>query len=271
MLHEGVPEKDRAELEARLDRIERDHGVRILFACESGSRAWGFASPDSDYDVRFIYANRREWYLSVSLEEQRDVIETPIEGLWDVNGWDLRKALRLYRKSNPPLLEWLQSPIVYRERGSAAERMRALLSTYFSPPAAMYHYLHMAQGNFRSYLQEERVRTKKYFYVLRPLVACRWVERGAGAAPTEFGKLLDAAGLEPEVRAAIDDLLRKKGEGDELAEGPRIEPLDRFIRGEFARHEANGVTRQPPRPDTEPLSELFRAVLDEVWADRQGA
>ena len=203
----GVPANDRAELEARLDRIERQCSVRILFACESGSRAWGFASPDSDYDVRFLYANRREWYLSVSLEEQRDVIETPIEGLWDVNGWDLRKALRLFRKSNPPLLEWLQSPIVYRERGSAARRMRELVPELYSPPAAMYHYLHMARNNFRSYLQEETVWTKKYFYVLRPLMACLWVEHDRGAVPMEFGKLVERTELDSDVTTEVRRLM----------------------------------------------------------------
>src|SRR6266540_3954918 len=115
------------QVDRRLDEIEANHDVRVAFCCESGSRAWGFASTDSDYDVRFIYVRRPEWYLSIDLEERRDVIETPIEGVWDVNGWDLRKALRLLRKSNPPLFEWLQSPIVYRERSSVAAQMRSIL------------------------------------------------------------------------------------------------------------------------------------------------
>jgi len=98
----------------RLAAIEHTELVHILYACESGSRAWGFASPDSDYDVRFIYVRPRDWYLSIDLERRRDVIERPIEGVLDINGWDLRKALQLMRKSNPPLFEWLHSPLVYR-------------------------------------------------------------------------------------------------------------------------------------------------------------
>ncbi|MDP3839821.1 MAG: nucleotidyltransferase domain-containing protein, partial [Methylococcales bacterium] len=111
MSNDSIAKPIRAEIERRLSAIETDFGVRILFACESGSRAWGFASDDSDYDVRFIYIHPADWYLTVDLEDRRDVIETPIDDVWDINGWELRKALKLFSKSNPPLLEWLQSPI----------------------------------------------------------------------------------------------------------------------------------------------------------------
>lgn len=265
MTSAGIPDKDIGELERRLDSIESENGVRIVLACESGSRAWGFASADSDYDVRFIYCHPSEWYLSVSLEEQRDVIETPVEGLWDVNGWDLRKALRLFRKSNPPLLEWIQSPIVYREHSSATERLRGLIPEYYSPTASMYHYLHMARKNFRTYLREETVWTKKYFYVLRPILACRWIERGLGAVPMEFQRLVEATDLDEPVLQAIGTLLEQKQEGHELSQGPRIPVLNELVTAEFARHEADGVIRQPVRTDTERLSEVFRAVLREVW------
>ena len=261
----SIAREDRAEIGRRLDDIEASHGVRILLACESGSRGWGFASPDSDYDVRFFYVSRPEWYLSVDLEERRDVIEMPIEGVWDVNGWDLRKALRLFRKSNPPLLEWLRSPIVYREESSAAAKMRELLPEFYSDVASRYHYLHMSQKNFRTYLQEAEVWTKKYFYVLRPLLACRWIESGRGAVPMEFERLVEASDLSREVTQAIEQLLEEKRDGAELRKGPRVEPLHRFIEAEFERHETAGVVRQPPRRDVGPLSALFQSVLREVW------
>ncbi len=141
------------EIRSQLENIEAEEGVRILFACESGSRAWGFPSADSDYDVRFLYLHPPEWYLSIDLEKKRDVIERPINEQIDLSGWDLRKALGLLRKSNPPLLEWLGSPIIYWEKYSVAQQMRALTSTYYSPKACMYHYLHMARGNYREYLR----------------------------------------------------------------------------------------------------------------------
>ncbi len=125
-------EKDYTSLiQDELARIEGEEGVRIVYACESGSRAWGFPSRDSDYDARFLYIRPVEWYLSIT--EKRDVIERPISNMLDITGWDLRKALRLFRKSNPPLLEWLQSPTVYKETGSAAEALRSLSPLAFSP------------------------------------------------------------------------------------------------------------------------------------------
>ncbi|RBH43978.1 nucleotidyltransferase, partial [Pseudomonas sp. MWU13-2860] len=145
----------RARVMAELAEVERRHDVRVLFACESGSRGWGFASPDSDYDVRFVYAHRRDWYLSV--EPQRDVIERPLDDEPDVSGWELRKALQLLRGSNPTLLEWLDSPVVYREDARWAPRLRSLASAFFSPVRGRHHYLAMAKKNFRSYLQGDTV------------------------------------------------------------------------------------------------------------------
>ena len=109
-----------AAINQALDHVEADDDVAILLAVESASRAWGFPSSDSDYDVRFVYVRPPDWYLSIDLEARRDVIEYPLKDNIDLSGWDLRKALRLFRKSNPPLLEWLQCPIVYRERCSFA-------------------------------------------------------------------------------------------------------------------------------------------------------
>src|SRR5262245_14439257 len=136
-----------ASVERSLDAIEEEEDVLVLLAVESGSRAWGFPSVDSDYDVRFVYLHRPRWYLSIDLEEQRDVIERPIQDDFDLSGWDIRKALRLFRRSNPPLLEWLQCTIVYRERCSLATHLRDLLPAFYSPRASFYHYLHMARGN----------------------------------------------------------------------------------------------------------------------------
>jgi uncharacterized protein len=112
-----------------LAQVETERNVRVLFACESGSRAWGFASRDSDYDVRFLYVHRRDWYLSV--EDRRDVIERPIADDLDVSGWELRKALRLLRKSNPPLFEWLKSPVVYRRDPAFAGELGALAAEFY--------------------------------------------------------------------------------------------------------------------------------------------
>lgn len=188
-----IPNTIRNDILARLRHAETEYGVRVLLAVESGSRAWGFASPNSDYDARFIYVHPRDWYLSVGLEEQRDVIEYPIVDDIDINGWDLRKALHLFWKSNPAFMEWIQSPIVYREEGSFATLAREAMEAVYSCQKGIYHYRSMAKTNYRGYLRAELVPLKKYFYVLRPLLAVRWLERFQQAAPIEFEKLLAVA------------------------------------------------------------------------------
>ncbi len=246
----------------RLAAIEQAESVRILYACESGSRALGFASPDSDYDVRFIYVHPRDWYLSIDLERRRDVIERPIEDVLDINGWDLRKALQLMLKSNPPLFEWLYSPLVYRAQPGFREAMLALAPAYYFPLGCAWHYLHMAQGNFREYLQSEQVRLKKYLYVLRPLLAVRWLESGRGVVPMPFRDLVKTLISPGELRDAIEHLLRLKQSGAELAWGPRIPALSDWISAELARL-ANGPPALAPatKPGLEPLNALFREWL----------
>lgn len=254
------------EVRRRLADVANAHGVIILYACEAGSRAWGFPSVDSDFDVRFIYLRPPEHYLCIDVETRRDVIECPMDGLWDVNGWDLRKALRLMRKSNPPLLEWLTSPVIYHEVGDTPARMRAFLPTWFDPVAAQYHYLHMARRNHGEYLMGEEVWTKKYLYVLRPLLVCRWLEMGTGVVPpVDFATLVDATINNPGLRAVVDDLVAKKKAGEELKRGPRIPALSDFLAGEIARQETRAVPRGECRRDVEALSVVFRQALTETW------
>ena len=253
----------KSKIVSRLYEIGAEENVRIVYACESGSRAWGFPSVDSDYDVRFLYVRPVEWYLSIDVK--RDVIERPIQDGLDVSGWDLKKALRLFRKSNPPLLEWLGSPIVYLEQYSAAESMRELLPDFYFPTACLYHYLHMARGNYREYLKGDVVWIKKYFYVLRPILAMNWIERGWGVVPTDFNILVDKLALEPLVAKEIANLLAAKRAGAELDRGPRIEALSRFIVTELDRWEKNSVIHQKPPINSGRLDELFQATLTNAW------
>ncbi len=250
-------------IQRHLAEIEAHENVRIAYACESGSRAWGFPSADSDYAVRFIYIRPVDWYLSIC--EQRDVIERPIQDGLDICGWDIIKALRLFRKSNPPLLEWLGSPVVYLEKYTLAARMRALSAEYYSPIACFYHYLNMGQGNFRQYLKGDTVWLKKYFYVLRPVLAMQWIEQQRGVAPTDFNILVDQLVTEPILRAAIDNLLAEKRLGAELDRGPRITAISDFIERELERWENSALSRLPQSSDENKLDELFRACLAEAW------
>jgi uncharacterized protein len=249
-----------AEVHRRLADVEDKDGVRIVYAVESGSRAWGFPSADSDYDVRFVYVRPRDWYLSVNLESRRDVIERPIVDHIDLSGWDIRKALRLFAKSNPPFLEWLSSPIIYRDELGLAAAVRALLPRYYSPVSSLYHFLRMAQGNYREFLQGPEVIVKKYFYVLRPLLAVRWIEQGRGPVPMEFARLLVTV-EDAELLNEIEALIERKKRGDELAREPAIQPISRFIISEIDRPRAVVRPGEHSDRDLEPLSELFRRML----------
>lgn len=147
-------------IQEALTGIERRENVRILYAAESGSRAWGFASPDSDYDVRFVYVRPAPYYLK--LEARRDVLELPMDGVLDVNGWDLDKTLRLLHASNPTLFEWFSSPVVYRG-GEFTERFRPVMERCFRSRKGLWHYLSMAKSNCGEYLKGEQVKLKNTF------------------------------------------------------------------------------------------------------------
>jgi predicted nucleotidyltransferase/uncharacterized protein YndB with AHSA1/START domain len=247
----------RANIDRRLAAIEHDFGVEIFLAIESGSRAWDFASPDSDYDVRFLYRHPRDWYLS--LNEQRDVIETPIERVYDINGWDFRKALRLALNGNPVLFEWLSSPIRYLERPLAAGFREAAFSV-FDPVKAYHHYLSMARGQRRTYLAGETVRQKKYFYAVRPLLACQYLLAHGAVVPMRFFDLVDAVSPPIHLREALVDLLRAKRNTNEAVEGGRLPILDRWIDSTLADLESR-VPAPVSVPDREPVERFFRDAL----------
>jgi uncharacterized protein len=254
-----------AQIDAELDRREQENGVCIVYACESGSRAWGFESSDSDYDVRFIYLHPIEWYLRVM--PGSDVIELPVDEVLDISGWDLKKALQLLRKSNPPLLEWLQSPIVYRQRAGVVDRIRGLTPQYYQSAACHYHYLHMAQGNYRDYLQGDTVWLKKYLYVLRPVLACLWIERGFGVVPIEFHKLVDRVIDDAAVKAAVQDLIRRKKSGEELDRGPHIPEISGFLKQELDRlSQFQAPSSERGSPDD--LDRIFRECLIGIYGNR---
>src|SRR5262245_40969260 len=258
----------REEILRRLSSAEEEHNVRILYACESGSRAWGFASPDSDFDVRFVYAHDADWYLSFDVERRRDVIEYPITDEIDCGGWDVRKALYLFTRTNGALLEWLNSPIKYLERGQFASALRELAPKCVNATALCYHYSHMARRNAREYLFKDKVRLKKYFYVLRPLFAIRHIEQGLGLPPVRFQELVEAVAPQ-QIRPAIANLLELKAQTSELGLGDPVPEIGVFIEGELERH-GEAFSGQG-RPDLlvggelrERLNHVFRSAIAEA-------
>lgn len=255
----------REQILENIDSLEKEHNINVLYACESGSRAWGFPSADSDFDVRFVYVRDKNWYLRVDHEFRRDVVEQPINDLLDINGWDLKKALKLLRKSNPALIEWFNSPIVYKQNQAFTAAFKALIPETYSPRSCFYHYSHMASGNFREYLQGDTVRIKKYFYVLRPLLAMRWIELKLGVVPMEFETLVNKLVEDGELKSAIRKLLEDKRKGFESAYLPRIEVISDFIETELARFKDKAQEQTKIETDFSNLNPFFLDVLNGVY------
>lgn len=252
------------EIKKELTALETSLDIKILYAVESGSRAWGFASTDSDWDVRFIYIHRLDWYLRI--DDAKDNYEKILPNDIDLAGWEIRKALKLFHKSNPPLLEWLNSPLIYLEQGTTASRMRELMKEYFNPISCLHHYLHMAEGNYRDYLQKDQVRTKKYLYVLRPILACDWIHRTNTMAPMEFSTLIETQVHDPAIKEIINNLLAQKTSGVELGEGPRIDRLNHFLEERMTFHQNHVKTlHKSERLSNERLNQLFRDTLESIW------
>ena len=247
----------RSAVLAQLKALEREHDVKVLFACESGSRGWGFASPDSDYDVRFVYVPRLPWYLRT--RAGRDVIELPVSAELDVSGWELRKALQLMQASNPVLLEWLRSPVVYCSETAWVKRLHELALQSFSPVRGYHHYLSMARKTMKNHLRpdSELVKYKKYFYALRPLLAARWIREIGGVPPMRFAELatalLHGADLLSELNALLTVKMRA-GEAATSAPWPRIQA---FLQAELALAEQYAPQAKPLSAETVQAADAF--------------
>ena len=224
-------------IKQNLAEIEQKENIKILHCVESGSRAWGFSSPDSDYDVRFIYVRPQEYYLR--LDKTRDVIEWQLDDVLDINGWDLQKMLRLLHGSNPTVFEWKNSPIVYKtskEWGNISN----VIDDFFNVKSGIYHYLSMAKTNYRDYLKGDIVRLKKYFYVLRPLLACEYIRDNQKSPPMLFEELL--CYLEGEVKDEVLKLLELKMNSSELGEGKAVTCINRYIEDKILEFEEYAKT-----------------------------
>ena len=245
-------------IKEKLKEIEACENVRVLHCVESGSRSWGFASPDSDFDVRFIYVHPLEYYLR--LDNTRDVIEWQLDKTFDISGWDLQKALRLLHKSNPTVFEWNSSPIVYHTT-KEWEKISSIINSYFDKKVGLHHYLNMAKRNYREYLRGETVRLKKYFYVLRPVLACQWILKYGTPPPVLFDDLANDC-LDREMRPVVNELLRMKCESPEIGEGPRYGALNDYLDDSIEKITVRIAELPDGKPgDWDTLNRLFISML----------
>ena len=242
----------------KLLELEQNEYIKILYACESGSRAWGFASPDSDFDVRFIYARKLNDYLGIT--DLPDNVGLPVNEVLDIGGWDIKKALKLFLKSNSTLYEWLQSPIVYSGDSIFADDLRKLMSQYFSLRSGANHYLSMAHNTLRDDLQADQVKLKRYFYALRPALACQWIVERQTVPPMEFEKLRVII-TDNEVQNAIDELLARKTVTDEKALITPVPVLNQWLSGtlDWCKEQIPLLLSEKKYPDE--LNNIFRKYI----------
>jgi uncharacterized protein len=259
-----------AEIDARLASVCLEHNVKIPLAIESGSRAWGFPSADSDYDCRFIFVRPTRDYLS--LWRARDVIETPLDELLDVNGWDLAKALKLLLKGNAVVIEWLTSPISYGSERLFRDEFAALARRVADRALIGKHYLHLGERQRRTCFRDGKpVALKKLFYALRPAAALRWLRLHPddAVAPMHFPTLLAQCAPPDEVAAIVADLIVRKAVARELGSEPLAEPVRTFIDEEFA-HAHETFESAAPKPSAESralCNEFFVATLQRFERD----
>ncbi len=242
----------------KLNNIEDEHDVKIILAVESGSRAWGFPSVDSDYDVRFIYLRNCDDYLTVF--EPRDVIEIPVDEVFDINGWDIKKALQLLYKSNPTLIEWLNSPIVYKVADDLLAPLKGLSVRAILPETTCRHYLSMASGHVSKFGLKDMVRIKTYLYSLRPTLCCRWVIDRQTQPPMLYNDLLDEYLPDGPVRMEVDRLLKIKSDSNESDITQRSDIIENYLKEVLPQLE-EAIPKKQKRLDYAEFNDTFRDIL----------
>lgn len=239
-----------------LNQIETKKQIKILYACETGSRAWGFPSPDSDYDVRFVYMHQRDWYLG--LNQRKDTIEI-MDGDLDITGWDLKKCLQLLKKSNAPLIERFQSPIEYYAVAGFKDDFKKLVESYYSPIAVFYHHHSLAKKFWEELKDKKEYKLKSLFYLLRSLLNCNWIVEDKSVLPMEIFGLMQYATVEQKKK--LDELIALKATVGEKYMHPRDEVLNEWITGWFEKAEIGKDKLQANKNDMLQLNEFFLKTL----------
>lgn len=239
-----------------LKQIEQKKNIKILYACETGSRAWGFPSPDSDYDVRFIYMHERDWYLSLS--QRKDTIEY-MDGDLDITGWDLKKSLTLLKKSNAPLIERFQSPIDYYAVPGFKNEFKQLIEKYYSPIAIFFHHHSLAKKFWEELKDKSEFKLKSYFYLVRSLLSCNWIIKDKTLLPMHIEGLMQY--VDDEYKDRLRELIKLKATVDEKYLFQKDEKLHSWIQELFEYVEANKESLEVNRQSMDLLNDFFLKKL----------
>lgn len=244
------------KIREKISELEQKEQIKVIYAIESGSRAWGFASYNSDYDVRFIYVRNPEFYLK--LEKTKDFIEYELNETFDINGWDISKTLKLLHCSNPTLFEWSNSPYIYKKT-EEWDLLAPIINNYFSSKKGLHHYLNTAINQYSRHLKTDIVKLKKYFYIIRPILACKWILNEKTPPPMLFTELVNTQ-LENDLKPIIQNLIEMKINSNEIELIPKIEILNKYIEKNFEI--LNNIIKTFPKNNHKNYTELNNIFLN---------
>lgn len=261
-----IPQDKQRHIAQKLKALEEAHHIYIIIAIESGSRAWGFSSLDSDYDVRFIYTRHCHDYLSIM--QPRDVLETDI--LYDsvlgvpidLNGWDIRKALQLALKSNPVLIEWLQSPIVYFANNALVTDLMKFVQKTADLEYIKLHYYKLMNNIWQKIKQNDaEVTIKQYCYALRPALSIKWITTFNTLPPMDVSALYKGLANYITFGTELSELITLKVTAKEHDVIPRTSTIDDFI---------ISMVQQPLDIVQKPINEKYRIEADQLFRKTLG-
>jgi predicted nucleotidyltransferase len=250
----------------QLKEIESKKNIRILYACETGSRAWGFPSTDSDFDVRFIYKHERDWYLS--LGQRKDSLEFSLAGDLDITGWDLRKSLLLLKKSNAPVIERFQSPVVYFSDEVFKIEFMKLIRHYYSPIAVFYHHYSLAKKFWEDIKDSSEIKLKGYFYLIRSLLSCNWIIIDDTVLPMHIEGLMTK--IDNDVREKLRTLIELKATVDEKYVYTKDREISQWILNTWERIESSRDNLKSNNADYSLSNDFFIKILYEEDNNRLG-
>ena len=248
----------------KLHEAEETHQVKILLAVESGSRGWGFAATNADYDCRFIYVHKKDWYLSVF--PQKEFIEYDVDEVFDIKGYDISRALKYIMKPQAAIYEWISSNECYIRNESAHKKLQELTLEFFNPISISYHYLSLAKKMFLEIDQVEQAKIKKYFYILRPIANLNFIWEYRKMPYMEYNRTLAEIPMKPEVMAAIEEITVQKMTSKEHDLIPKFEPLINYFRSEIMRFEdCLKEMKVDKSKNYDSVDDVFRSIIEDAW------
>ncbi|MCL1994339.1 MAG: nucleotidyltransferase domain-containing protein [Spirochaetes bacterium] len=259
-----MDENIRTAILQKLHETENAYRVKIPLAIESGSRGWGFASANADYDCRFLYVRQKDWYLSVL--ERKEFIEYAVDEVFDIRGYDISRALKYIMNSNATIYEWISSNVVYIRDEPTLAKLQTLAADFFNPIPISYHYLNLAKKMFLEVNDADTAKIKKYFYILRPIANLNFIWQYRKMPYMEYDKTLAEIDIKPDVLSAIQELTERKMAAKEHDLIPRFEPLAGYFQEELAKFERQlKEMSHTKNKNYDSVDEVFRSIIEDVW------